>query len=579
MTRGRTGSLISAALFLGACHVEPEQHPVAAAPEVSVQRIHASWHGEGTFIGVGVLVTDAAGATIPCDQGAFSATVEWSQQSDTGPWTAIPGGSVTSACNDQAAGNLALVVDNSGSEEGHLSDLQAAAGDLVEQVLDAGGSASLVRVSTNARVLQGLTSDGAALYSAIDGMEVNNGWTSLWDGIRQGNETLGAMDQAGAGDLDSFCADNGRVGIVAFTDGKENNSADEQDYDHTEWPGDGIATELADLYAMHSGGATTPIYTLGMGDGVDGPALQASADTTGGRYQQLDDSSDLGGAFGLVGDYLSANQQVCGQVPEGACGPLFVHVTWTYTGNDGSVYNGESVEHVALDCPVVSTGKTEVVLLTLGNPGIDEATASGIATNAVAYTSPVANPTVLVVLDENHHGEFADDANYVADLLSTSGYATTRLDEQDGGISIDDLTGYDVVWYSNPGYPMDDAASRDALQAFLATGGGVVLQGDDMGWSFGDGFSMSPLTDLQFVSNGTDFCGEHTDNDEGAYFRVTLGDDDSPAIDGLHGASFLYGDDIDDTVPMAVGEQVHATATLDGRDDCDTVPVIVTIDP
>ena len=154
----------------------------------------------------------------------------------------------------------------------------------------------------------------------------------------------------------------------------------------------------------------------------------------------------------------------------------------------------------------------------------------------------------------------------------------TRLDEEAVGVGLDDLRSYDVIWYSKPGYPPDDAASIDALQAFSATGGGLVLQGDDMGWSFGNAFSMQPLTHLVWEDNGTGFCGHYTNDNAGDAYRVTLGDSDHPLIAGLQGQSFTYGDDIDTTTPEDQAE-ILATATLDGSDACDTVPVIVAYTP
>ncbi len=484
---------------------------------------------------------------------------------------------LTTTCTADVGGDLALVVDNSGSEDGYLDSLQTAASDLVNGVLDAGGQASLVRVSTNVDVLVGLTDDGGALYEAIDGMEINGGWTALWDGARVGNETLGGIADPAAGDLDAFCGATGRVGIALFTDGQENNSEDQQDYDHAAYPGDGISTRVEDLYALHSGGATTPIYVVGLGADVDAAALGTLADETGGRYLEVADPVGIGDAFAVLDDYLTTNQRVCADIPTDACGTLWVKVAWEL--DDGNtVTSGEKIEQVSVECPVDSRGRTELMLLTLGNPGIDEATAGTLAQNAVDYVASVENPTVLVVLDENHHDEYADDANYVADLLATAGYTVTRFDEKDGGLQEQDIAGYDVVWYSNPGYPMDDLATRDVLLAYSAAGGALVLQGDDMAWSWGGGFSMSPLTNLVFQDNGTQFCGTLTDDNAGSDFRVTIGNDESPAIAGLQGTSFLYGDDIDTSTALGLGESVVATATLDGAVNCLTVPVIVTID-
>jgi hypothetical protein len=100
-----------------------------------------------------------------------------------------------------------------------------------------------------------------------------------------------------------------------------------------------------------------------------------------------------------------------------------------------------------------------------------------------------------------------------------------------------------------------------------------------MAWSWGGGFLMSPLTHVDFLANGTSFCGAWTDNNAGSEYLVTVGSDAHEVIAGLEGETFLYGDDIDTTVGRGEGETVLASATLDGGVGCDTVPVVVAWEP
>src|SRR5258707_1211637 len=72
---------------------------------------------------------------------------------------------------------------------------------LLDSVLAAGGRASLVRVSTNSSIQTPLTTDGAALHQALDSLHISHGWTSLWDGIRLGNQTLGGDDTGAVVDV------------------------------------------------------------------------------------------------------------------------------------------------------------------------------------------------------------------------------------------------------------------------------------------------------------------------------------------------------------------------------------------
>jgi hypothetical protein len=126
---------------------------------------------------------------------------------------------------------------------------------------------------------------------------------------------------------------------------------------------------------------------------------------------------------------------------------------------------------------------------------------------------------------------------------------------------------------------MDDLDSFDALLQFSAEGGGVVLQGDDMSWSYGHEFPTTPLTRLEHVNNGVRYCGERINNLRSGRYRVTLEAEERPILPGLEGLSFLYGDDIDTATPVGEGEQMLAWATVEGVADCEPKPVIVGFTP
>lgn len=142
------------------------------------------------------------------------------------------------------------------------------------------------------------------------------------------------------------------------------------------------------------------------------------------------------------------------------------------------------------------------------------------------------------------------------------------------------LSDFDAVWFSNPGWSMDDPTTLQSLQQFLAGGGGVVLPGDDMSWSMGHAFPMTPVTHLIHHNNGTRTCGHLTDNNRGDHYRVTYDDRSHPLIGDLAGAGFLYGNDIDHSEPAREGEEVIAWAVLDVDPECELhTPVIVGYDP
>src|SRR5205085_215231 len=135
----------------------------------------------------------------------------------------------------------------------------------------------LTRVSTNSTLVQPMTADTEAIDRAINGLYVNKGWTSLWDGVRVGQESLGGSHDAPTSrtDVQEFCFGEQPLGVVVFTDGVDNNSNDEHsaDYDVAKYPGDGIATRIHELERFAIGDAVTPVYTLGLGKDVDQEAL------------------------------------------------------------------------------------------------------------------------------------------------------------------------------------------------------------------------------------------------------------------------------------------------------------------
>lgn len=542
---------------------------------ITVQEVRG---GAGGKVGLDLLVTTGADS-VECDPAAMSVSITASQ--DGGPFVPVDGSRVVVQCSSGAA-DVAIVVDNSGSEEGQLDELQAGARLLTERVLGAGGRASLVRVSTNASVMQPLTSDQAALDNAVDGQFINRGWTALWDGVRLANETLGGNippTVTSVGDARQFCATSRKLGIVAFTDGYDNNSADEQDYDKTMYPGDGIATTVSDLHKLRVDHVSTPIYTIGLGNTIDQASLEALAQASGARHRTLESAGQIEDAFADISDYFNSTHQVCADLPWSVCGDVVLRTEWTWTGPNGEIQTGVKETEVNIPCEEQrGTGRQASIVLTMSNPGISRATAGTLAANAVDWVAPVASPRVLVVLDDGHHNEFAGDAAYVREILAERGYDVTLVDETNGGLKSRDVEGYDVVWFTNPGYPWDDVRSVDTLKTFLANGGGVVTQGDDITQSMGNSFNVSNLVHLDFQHNGTTTCGVSTDDNAGASFAVGLGAA-HPLLDGIENTTFLYGDDVDQSVPSNTGEVVLGNATFSANGCSASRPVVSAFAP
>lgn len=313
------------------------------------------------------------------------------------------------------------------------------------------------------------------------------------------------------------------------------------------------------------------------------------------RMNETGSSSDTDGYTPTFSVYFNGQQTGSIRIPDGTApgtslslpGPggrasgLVLRVGLESGESSGRIDEGSSFSFTAspdLDAPFCpDPGRSAVVLLTMSNPRTPEVVAENIIQTTVAYLSSGIQPRVLVVRDDNHHNEFKTDVDYISEVLRDAGYEVDQLDEPSNGLQMEDVEHYDVVWFSNPGWPVDDRASMETLDAFRARGGGFVLSGDDI---TGNGsVNMTQYTFMQFQSNGTSTCGKRTDNNAGESYRVEFEETDHLLASGLDGVSFLYGDDLDHSIPVGDGEQVLAWATLDGYPDCDVrIPVVLALD-
>lgn len=576
--------LIAPATFLFfACGESPAPPQIGTLTQAV--RAGASEGGE-VFVGADLLVTETSGEAVPCGEGEVQFSVEVSRNGEAGPYEVVDEARVYRACSSPSQGQLALVVDNSQSLETQLDDLKSAAQRVSDHVIDRGGRVSLTRVSTNARVLSPLSDDPEQLTSAIDDMFVSNGWTALYDGVRMAGETLGQARQDAQvqsfEDATAFCNLGDKRGILAFTDSAENNSG-HQSHWSAEYPGDGIDTTLDDLMQLEVDGSATPIYTVGLGESVDHGALSRLAAASGGRHVPLDASGDVEDVLAMLATYGASTHQICAALPDHVCGSLQVRIHHRFDDGE-NVVEGSTTKSLELPCPTRANGRVVTLLLTLNASDMQSETVRRLVAQTVNWASPVDAPRVLFVRDDFHHGEFAEDTGQLYETLRSSGYVTELMDEPSDGLRAEQLEGFDVVWFSNPGYPMDDVASFHALTEFSQAGGGVVLQGDDMSWSHGKAFSLQPLTGLSHEDNGTRYCGTRIDNGRGGTYAVSFDGESHPLTTGLEGSGFLYGDDIDTVrLPEVPAEgstlQVLATARVDGDDDCNAKPVIVAHTP
>ena len=161
---------------------------------------------------------------------------------------------------------------------------------------------------------------------------------------------------------------------------------------------------------------------------------------------------------------------------------------------------------------------------------------------------------ILMVLDDYHHNEDLDDFEKTYENLRTLGMDVTKMNEPQNGLTWDMAKNYELLWFSNPGWPMDDINSLNVIKQFYGDGRPVVIQGDDMTWS--EGFDKKELEEfigLRNQNNGLD-----------TNYTVTFENKEHPLLTHLAGKSMDYiNDDIDTSV--ATGDldiDVLATAKV-----------------
>jgi hypothetical protein len=162
-----------------------------------------------------------------------------------------------------------------------------------------------------------------------------------------------------------------------------------------------------------------------------------------------------------------------------------------------------------------------------------------------------ANDRILVVKAKNNQGEDINDFTFLQDRLHQQKVNFDVIDEPANGLTDANLQGYQLVWFINPGWPMDSKTTLDTLTRWFDAGNALVLQGDDMSWGMGElgQNSLEPLTHLHNVDNGLD-----------TNYSVTFGDMQHPLLTYMRGVNFTYAEDDIDTSTVA-GNDVTVLAT------------------
>lgn len=296
-----------------------------------------------------------------------------------------------------------------------------------------------------------------------------------------------------------------------------------------------------------------------------------------------------GKSCGECGDGLSCNEQT-GQCNSNACvpscGQRVCGLDPVCQTSCGTCDEGSECNAVGACVPVELPGKVVTMVMSLTNKRLANTDPrfrqrARLIENSVQWVSPVENPNVLVVLDDACK-DCSKEAKQIQSTLTKRGVSASLINEPARGLKAEDVEGFDVVWFTNPTAPVDDETTIQTLTEFAQSGGGVILQGDDITQPA----AMQVLTRLRNVSTGSHYCGRYISGNRGANYKVKIERTSHPIISSILGNTYYYGNDIDNSQLIAdANATVLAWAQIagcqhsaTGNSNCEKQPVIVAYD-
>jgi VWFA-related protein len=170
---------------------------------------------------------------------------------------------------------VVLVIDRSGSMAGSMPDVRRAAADFVGR-LSRGDEAAVVAFDDLVSVEAGFSRERALTAQAIERISLGRD-TALYDGVQTALELLSPATQD-------------RQAVVVLSDGKDNRSR---------------RTEAEVLEEAR--GRSVPLFTIGLGPGIDEAVLRDLAAKTGGGFFRAAAAEDVRRLYQSIAEQL-ANQ-------------------------------------------------------------------------------------------------------------------------------------------------------------------------------------------------------------------------------------------------------------------------------
>lgn len=222
--------------------------------------------------------------------------------------------------DDQVVPAVVLAIDTSGSLRGSaIAATRAAASELATDITLSGGLIGVVGFASDVETVSRLTDDPAAAVGPIGELEAD-GATRLYDGVARALRLAATHD--------------GPADVIVFSDGEDN----------------GSTTTLGDVQALATD-AEIPVTTVRLEgeDGFTSSAVDAMADTSGGRVIRVDAVEDLDGAFAAVSTDLRNRVTLSWTAPPSTEREARLNVVATYRGlEDTPLTDGQSLPNPRL---------------------------------------------------------------------------------------------------------------------------------------------------------------------------------------------------------------------------------------
>ncbi len=247
------------------------------SPQIHITQVDNSKFPKVT---VYVSVTNAAGDPVGID----SSTIQISENGQVMQITDIRGGGEVGGGAIPVTTMLVIDISGSMSKNDKIGAAKEAAKTYVGQMRP-GDQAGLIAFDTQVYHVQAVTSDIAALKSAIDGLKPGSD-TAMYDGLSAATKALEGV--------------SGRKAIILLSDGLDNRSHTDQD---------------AIVSSVGPSGLT--ISAIGLGDpsasgqaGIDEAALKSLTSRTGGQYAYATDVASLSAVYQQYGQALQSEYAI-----------------------------------------------------------------------------------------------------------------------------------------------------------------------------------------------------------------------------------------------------------------------------